>query len=126
MKNTENTSWESDFDEGFGAVFSFPANAIGATAYAHATEPTIQYNGRYDSHTIKDFIRTLLSKERAEGERRERERILAALPEGRTYQEVISSEDVNMDINEDWGFERGLRKAREIITTLPADSTEVC
>lgn len=59
--NTQGASWEEEFDDQFNHL---------------------EFNGRRIPvvlHGMKDFIRTLLSKEREEGERRERERILTEL-----------------------------------------------
>jgi len=58
--------WRENFTEAFGAVFSFPPNANNATAHIKGANGIPQvYAGRYDTHTILDFIDQLLAEERA-------------------------------------------------------------
>ncbi len=50
--NTQGASWEEEFDERFGVI----------------CDGLIPFSEQYSANDYKDFIRTLLSKEREEGE----------------------------------------------------------
>lgn len=98
--NTQGASWERDFDEKFitsGAPDWWQTIEDG---YEETTTPS----------RVKDFIRTLLSKERAEGERRLLE---LADEEEKMWQGESSKLGV--------GLRNFIRKAR----TLSPDSTEI-
>ena len=107
MKNTESTSWEGDFDEKFFAKDWY-----------------------WNDEVVKSFIRTLLSKERAEGERRGAERCVVILEKYLNADEVVRNGQRFLVIDGadvPYGYpypDNRLKYALRAITTLPADSTE--
>lgn len=106
--NTQGDSWEREFDDRFlldSARDPKSHRMLGNTGFSIGNTPARQ---------IKDFVRTILSKERAEGERHVAEVALALFKE----REDEGREEVGM--NDVLNYLH-----RVVDGTLPTDNTEI-